>query len=465
MTISNGRTTLDEHRELNTDSTAVEDVSKRILETGIDYVHYQAVTLTGRVVGKTVPARHLRRSLENGVQQFRTVLGDLHTDPTGELLGGGNDAAEFTAMPDLDTFAVLPWDPRTARFFCRLYEPDHRPEGVRGQPLPTDVRGGLQRMHADFTTRTGLELRSGCEPEAAWSGPGLEPPRGHRVTPALHLDSLDRFRPVYQRIIAYGQALGLDMTEGGHEGDDGQLEMNWMFDHADRTADRLIVHRQICRQVARELGLTVSFMPKPSDRHMGNGCHHNLSLWRDGVNVFSDPQTRELHLSDIGRYAMGGILTHAAAMSAVVCPTVNSYKRLAQASEFTPSHVNWGRETKACALRLPANGRVEFRLPDAMANPYLSHAVLIAAIEDGIKNQTDPGPDKAHEDHASAQRFPALPHTLEQALERFSADPVSTGALGEETAALFLAMKSLEWRRFCTAVTDWERDAYTDAGY
>ncbi|GCD97737.1 glutamine synthetase family protein [Embleya hyalina] len=454
---------LDRHRELNTDETAVRKLRDLVTEARVEFVHCQAVTLTGRVVGKVVPAAHLTRTIETGVRAHRAILADMRTDVNGTLLGGGCEAREYTAMPDLDTFAVLPWDTRAGRFFCRLYEPAHLPDGVGGGPLATDVRGNLRRRHTAFTARTGLELRSGCEPEASWSGPHLDAARPP-ISPIHHIDSMDAFRPVYQRLITYGQALGLDMIEANHEGDPGQLEPNCMFDRADRTADNVIVHRQICRQVARELGLTVNFMPKPADHHTGNSCQHNLSLWRDGTNVLADPGARGLRLSEIGRHALGGILTHAAAATAVLGPTVNSYKRFVQPSPFTPSRADWGRDDRTCAVRLPDGDRLEVRIPDAMVNPYLSHAVLLAAIEDGLKNRIDPGPARGTSDPRRDTRFPELPTTLDEALRAFTADPVITGGLGSEISELFRAIKADEWTRFCRAVTDWEQTAYADQG-
>lgn len=455
---------LDQHRERNTDESAVRAVRERIAEAGVENVYYQTVTLTGRVIGKVVPARHLARSVENGVQLHRTGLADLRTDRYGTLLGGGCEAAECTAMPDLDTFAVLPWDTRTGRFFCRLYEPGHALGGAGGRALAVDARGNLHRVHAGFTARTGLELRSGCEPELSWSGPGLEPRFRPHTSTAYHVDHLERYRPIYQKVIEYGQALGLDMIEGDYE-DPGQLELNWMFDHADRTADRLVVHRQICRQVARELGVSVSFMPKPADHRKGNGCHHNLSLWRGQDNVLADPRTRQLHVTDIGRQAVGGILAHISAMTAVMGPTVNSYKRYWHAGQFAPTRADWGMDDKTCSVRVPANGRLEFKLPDAMVNPYLSHAVLIAAVEDGIKNQIDPGPpNDGTGAKADGSRGTSLPLTLGEAVEKFAADPVVTGALGPELAGLYQAIKTDEWARFCGSVTDWELTTYGNDG-
>ncbi|MFE9093100.1 glutamine synthetase family protein [Streptomyces sp. NPDC007264] len=461
ITTTPAATALDRHRERNTDQAALDAIRKRIDEAGVQYLYYQAVTITGRVVGKVVPARHLARNAERGVQLHRTAVSDLQTDRAGNLLGGGAEAAEFTAVPDLDTFAVLPWDSSTGRFFCRLYEPDHRPE-AGGRPLATDVRGNLLRRHAAFTARTGLELRSGCEPEMTWSGPGLDARFRPGSSPAYHVDHLERYRPIYQKVISYGQALGLDMIEGDYE-DPGQLELNWMYDHADRTADRLVVYRQICRQVARELGVTASFMPKPATGMMGNGCHHNLSLWRDGVNVLADPGVTELHLTETGRHALGGILSHAAGAMAVMGATVNSYKRYWDAGQFAPSQINWGMDNKTCTVRLSANGRLEFKLPDAMVNPYLSHAVLLAAIEDGLAHGTDPGPAQHGSSYdGDAPRFDRLPLTLGEALDAFEADPVVEDALGTELVELYGAFKRDEWARFCGTVTDWEHAMYAE---
>jgi glutamine synthetase len=459
-TVVSGATALDRHRERNTDRAAIAEIQARIAESGVQYLYYQAVTVTGRVVGKVVPAGHLVRNAEKGVQLHRTAVCDLQVDRAGTLLGGGVEAAEFTAVPDLDTFAVLPWDTSVGRFFCRLYEPGHRP-GVGGQPLATDVRGNLLRLHAGFTERTGLELRTGCEPEMTWSGPGLDARFRPGSSPAYHVDHLERYRPIYQKVIGYARALGLDMIEGDYE-DPGQLELNWMYDHADLTADRLIVYRQICRQVARELGVTASFMPKPATGMMGNGCHHNLSLWRGEENVLAEPGVQELHLTETGRHALGGILTHAAGAMAVMGPTVNSYKRYWDSGQFAPSQINWGMDNKTCTVRLSANGRLEFKLPDAMVNPYLSHAVLLAAIEDGLDNRIDPGPAQRGSSYAGEVAFAKLPLTLGEALDAFAADEVVKTALGSELVELYSELKRDEWARFCGAVTDWEHMMYAE---
>ena len=352
----------------------------------------------------------------------------MHWRRAGVLLAGGVNAPEYTAVPDLETFAVLPWDTDFARVFCRLYEPDHLAEGA-GAEFACDTRGLLRRMHSGFTDRTGLELRTGCEPEMTWRGEGLEAHFRPGSSPAYHIEHLERNRPIVKKVVEYAQALGLDMVEGDYE-DEYQVELNFMYDHADLTADRLVTYRQICKQVARELGIEASFMPKPATGMMGNGCHHNFSLWRDGVNVLADPDVTELHLTDVGKHALGGLLSHSAGAMLINGSTVNSYKRYWDAGQFAPSRINWGLDNKTCTVRLSAVGRLEYKLPDAAVNPYLSHAVILAACEDGLKNSTDPGaPTQGSSyDTPADVRFPALPLTLGEAIEAFRADGVLTEA-------------------------------------
>jgi glutamine synthetase len=456
-------TPLDQHREANSDAGALAAIRQRIDASGVEFIYYQGVTITGRVIGKVVPARHLARNADKGVQLHRTAAADLQTTRDGQLLGGGVEAAEFTMLPDLDTFAVLPWDTRVGRFFCRLYEPGHLAQGG-GAPYAGDVRGNLIRVHAAFTAKTGLELRSGCEPEMTWTGPGLEAKFRPGSSPAYHVEHLERYRPIYQKVIGYAQALGLDMIEGDYE-DPGQLELNWLFDQANATADRLISYRQVCRQVGRELGVTPSFMPKPATGMMGNGCHHNVSLWdvTSGANILEEPGRKDLHLSEAGGHALGGILAHAAGGMAVFGSTVNSYKRYWDAGQFAPSQINWGMDNKTCTVRLSAVGRLEFKLPDAMVNPYLSHAVLIKSIEDGLATRIDPGEPQAGSSYGGTSKFARIPLTLGEALDAFAADEVVRDALGAELADLYAAYKADEWARFCGTVTDWEFQMYSEA--
>lgn len=454
-------TALNSHIEKNMDDVKIQEIRARIQEAGVKYIYYQVVTLGGKLLAKVVPATQLERNLAKGIQFHRTAISDMQCNRYGELLGGGTQAAEFTAMPDLDTFRVLPWDRSVGAFLCRVYEPGHRLE-VGGQPLPTDPRGLLIRAHEGFIERQGMQLKSGCEPEMSWLGDSMKIHPRPDASPAYQLSNLELMRPIYQKVIDYATELGFDMIEGDYE-DPYQLELNWMFDTCELTADRLVLYRQICRQVAKEFGVTASFMPKPYTGGMGNGCHHNLSLWRGDTNAFQEEGRTELHLSDVARYSLGGMLKHTPASMLIMASTVNSYKRFWDVGQFAPAQVNWGMDNKTCSVRLSAVGRLEYKMPDASVNPYLSHTALLAAIEHGLENQLDPGQSSDGSSYGrDIDASVRIPLTLGEAVEAFDKDPVIKGAFPDALATLYAELKHDEWARYCAAVTEWELDMYKE---
>lgn len=454
-------TAFDRHREANLRPEVVEELGRKIAESGVKYMYYMLPTLGARTVAKVVPAEHYQRMLGKGIAFHRTALTDLQTSREGELIGGGVDAHEFWGLPEPETFQVLPWDPEVGRVFCTAYDPPHL-GADGGRQVALDTRALLRIAHQGFTERTGLELRSGLEPEMTWTGPGLEVVTKDDQSPAYQVENLEKMRPVFKKIISYAQQLGFNMIQGDYE-DDGQIELNWEYDYANTTAQRMTTYRQICKQVARELGLEASFMPKPYNGKMGNGCHHNLSLWRvDGgepENVIEDGRI-ELHATETARHAIAGMLLHTPGSMLVMGSTVNSYKRFWDAGQFAPSGADWGLDTRGVAIRISANGRMEYRLPDASVNPYLSHLFLLASIEHGLEARIDPGDPGQLSEAATGG---VVPNTLGMAIESFKADEYLMGAMPEELTRIFLQLKQDEWARYCGHITQWEFDQYWEA--
>lgn len=444
------------HQEANLRPDVLSALGERIRETGVKYIYYMVPTLGARTIAKVVPAEHFERMLRKGIAFHRTALTDLQTSREGELIGGGVAAHEFWGLPEPETFQVLPWDPEVARIFCTAYDPPHLAGG--GKLIPLDTRALFIAAHRSFTERTGLELRSGLEPEMTWVGPGIEVVSKDDQSPAYQVENLEKMRPVYKKVIGYSQAMDFNMIQGDYE-DDGQIELNWEYDRAELTSERMTTYRQICKQVARELGLQASFMPKPYNGKMGNGCHHNLSLWRGDENVIEDGRI-ELHATDIARNAIAGMLLHTPGSMLVMGSTVNSYKRYWDAGQFAPSGADWGLDTRGVAIRISANGRMEYRLPDASVNPYLSHLYLLAAIEHGLSAHLDPG-DPGRPSEAIAEVV--VPNTLGTAIEAFEADEYLMGAMPEELTRIFLQLKRDEWARYCGQITQWEFDQYWEA--
>lgn len=456
-------TALEETLNENTRAEQLREIDGRIREHGVKHVYLQYTSVPGRVMGKVIPARHFERIAEKGLSWTYLSAGGFHATLAGETVGPSRSAlAEGLLIPDLSTFQVLPWDTDMARVFCdHFHKPDH--EESPGELVEGDARAHLKRMHAQFKEDFGLELKTGCEPEMSWfpdresiSASISELP--DYVSTAYHIGHLEQFRPILKRVTEYGQALGLDMIQADYE-DPGQVEMNFAHDTCVETADRLTTYRQICMQVAKEFGVIATFMPKPVPGIMANGCHHHLSLWRDDEPAMMDPGSTELN--DLGRWALGGLLQHARGMSAIVAPTVNSYARYWDVGLYAPTVPVWGYDDRACILRV-LGPRAEYRAPDASCNPYLTHAVILAAIRDGITNKIDPGPAHVQEAPVGPEDslFPLLPRTLGEALEAYEEDEVIKGALPEDVRSTFMEIKQDEWQRACGVVTEWHRDMY-----
>lgn len=467
----------------------VKAVRKMIDTLGIDYIYYQFVSVTGRIMGKGAPADHWERLATKGFQLVYGSTANLFTSRTGRYLGYGPEASELVGIADPETFVQLPWEPKVARVFCTLFR--NREEAVDpGGFLTADCRGNLKRHHKAFKEKHGLELRLGTEPEMMWlkKGPDGKPNGGVTKPYCYHIDQFEELRPITLRVTEYCRAMGIDSIQGDHEDAPGQIELNWTFDNVERTADRLTTYRQICAQVAREFDVIACFMTKPFMGLSANGCHHNFSLWtegedkvlpfngasdngHDGVFTYTvggenkfDPETDNAIIpGKVGVQAAGGIVKHLQALTALGCPTVNSYRRLMDQGYWAPVYNNWGYQNRTCGLRVSAPGRFEYRSVDSMVNPYLLNSALLAAMDEGISNDIDPGPMEQrnmYEVEMSGEQVKKLPMNLGDALKAISEDDLIRGALTGEMWDVFIDYKTDEWERFLSTVTDWDIETY-----
>ena len=258
-------------------------VRRRIDAEGIQYVYYQFPSVTGRIMGKGVPAQHWETIAQKGFQLVYGATANLFTDRHGNYIGYGPEAAELVGVPEPETFEVLPWDPRVARVWCLCFRNREEREEPRRLPqlrLPRQPQAAPGRV---FEASTGLHLRAGTEPEMMWlklNEDGTPSVEGKTKPYCYHIDQFSELQPIIHKVIEYGQALGLDMIQGDHEDAPGQIELNFGFDRAEATADNLSTFRQVCKAVGRELDAFPCFMPKPFMGVSANGCHHNISLWQ-----------------------------------------------------------------------------------------------------------------------------------------------------------------------------------------
>jgi glutamine synthetase len=448
-------------------SDGIEQVARRIEAEGITYIYFQFVSVTGRVMGKGIPAAHWSSTANKGFQLVYGATANLFVDRHGRYIGYGPESSELVGLPDVDTFTVLPWDPKVARVFCTLFRGREEVEQPGGY-LTSDCRGNLHRLHEQFTADTGLTLHVGCEPEMMWlktNADGTPSVEGMTKPYCYHIDQFSELQPVIHRVIDYSTKMGLDMIQGDHEDAPGQLELNFTFGRAEDTADRLTTYRQVCRQVGREFGLFPCFMPKPFMGVSANGCHHNISLWQGDVNMFMPEGDDPRMPSKVGLHAIGGVLTHLRALTAITAPTVNSYRRFADAGFWAPVFADWGFQNRTTALRVSAPGRFEYRSVDSAVNPYLSMAALLVSMRDGLDQSIDPGPPEEgniYEAIEAGKEVVRIPSTLGEALDALESDNVVRQALPDEMYAVFMHYKRDEWERFIGTVTDWDVKEYLD---
>lgn len=376
-------------------------------------------------------------------------------------------------IPDSSTYAVLPWSPpelRRARIFCDIYQPD-------GSPFPGDPRGVLRRLLERIRSR-GWKFNIGPEPEFfLFKRNGVQGihPVPHDVGGYFDFSANDEAVRVRTELMDALRGMGLDVEMGHHEVALGQHEIDFRFDDALRTADKVLTLKYTVKAIAARHDLVASFMPKPIFGINGSGMHCHQSLFDEaGNNLFYDPEG-EFHLSKIARSFIAGQLKHARALSAVVAPTVNSYKRLVPGYE-APVYVGWAQINRSALIRIPRytegrdkSMRAELRCPDPSANPYLAFAAMLAAALDGIDHDLDcPKPlNNINVYHLTAEEraklnVMELPGSLSEALRELDKDAVIKDALGEHVYHAFVRAKWAEVEESRMRVTDWELERYLE---
>lgn len=285
---------------------------------------------------------------------------------------------------------------------------------------------------------------------------------------------LDNYQVIDELVTAMND-LGWDVYSFDHEDAQGQFEIDFNYSDALTMADRFTFFRLMAKEISRKHGYFASFMPKLSSKSTGSGAHYNMSLAdKDtGKNLFLDlDDSRGCKLSKLGYQFIAGILKHAPAICAVICPTVNSYKRLVQqgamsGSTWAPVYICYGGNNRTNMLRIPlAGGRVECRAADISINSYLGAAMLLAAGLEGIKDGLDAGKPHTENmyeyspDELTAKGIQSLPRTLGEAVEAFAADPLSKTVMGDAMYKTFIDYKRQEWSEYHSHVSDWEIQRY-----
>lgn len=435
-----------------------EDIKKSVKDNDVRFLRLAFTDINGTSKAVEVPTSQLDKVLTN----------DIRFD--GSSIDGfvRLEESDMVLYPDFSTWAVLPWGDEKGGKIGRLVCSVHK---TNGEPFEGDPRNNLKRVLKEMKEMGFTDFDIGFEAEfhlfklGEYGNWTTEVPDHASYFDMTSDDAGARCR---RDIVETLESIGFEVEAAHHEVGDGQQEIDFRFDDALTTADRVQTFKMVVREVARKHGLYATFMAKPVEGQAGNGMHTNMSLFKDGKNVFYD-KDGEFHLSDTALYFLNGILEHARAITAIGNPTVNSYKRLIPGFE-APVYISWASKNRSPLVRIPdaeeINTRLEMRSADPTANPYLLLAACLTAGLNGIKEAKKPmAPITSNvfemsEEERAKRGIKPLPSTLHNAVKAFKADPLIQEALGEHLTQSFIDSKNLEWSKYTQSVSDWERDRY-----
>ncbi|KUK41397.1 MAG: Glutamine synthetase [Clostridia bacterium 62_21] len=433
-----------------------DDVRHLAKELEVKFIRLQFTDIFGILKNVAIPFERLEYAL----------AGELMFD--GSLIEGfvGVEKSDMVLVPDPSTFVVFPWRPRegaVARLICEVHHPD-------GRPFAGDPRLVLKRALAE-AERMGYRFFAGAEAEFYLfhlNGDGDPTLQTHDRAGYFDLSPVDLGEDARRDMVLTLEQMGFAIEASHHEAAPGQHEIDFKYAEALEVADKIATFRFVVRTIAYRHGLFATFMPKPLPGVPGSGMHISHSLFRDGRNIFFNPEAPD-GLSREARHFIAGLLQHARGLTAITNPTVNSYKRLVPDFE-APAYIAWAFQNRSPLVRVPAvRGlltRVELRSPDPCCNPYLALAVSLRAGLDGIKKQIEPPPpvrvnlNALGREERAALGIAALPGDLAEALEAMQQDPLIGETLGEHVCTRYIAAKRLEWERYRAQVHPWELEQY-----
>lgn len=442
-----------------------DELAARADEDGIEFFLAMFVDLHGKPCAKAVPRASLDMLMDGGAGFAGFAAGDL---------GQGPADPDINVIPDAASYTRVPWMEGTAVLHCDPY--------VNGEPWPYAPRVILKRLLAELATQRGWVLKTGVEAEysllrrAANGDLEFADALDRSDKPCYEVKGLSRMWDFLTTLSRNMNALGWGNYANDHEDGNGQFESNFDYSDAVTTADRTIFFRYMVHMLAHESGMTATFMPKPFTAVTGNGLHTHLSLWTTEGQPLFESNEDGLGLSKLAYQYIAGLLEHGRASAGLICPTVNSYKRIGanaptSGATWAPAYVAYGGNNRSLLLRVPDGGRVEHRGVDGSANPYLASAALLAAGMDGVDRGLYPGEQVTDNlfaltpEQVAERGIVQLPKTLDRAIEELVTDGVLRRALGvlpdgTDFIDYYAQIKQAEFDEYHATVSRWETERY-----
>lgn len=433
-----------------------EDIIRMVREDDIEFIRMQFTDIFGQLKNVAITASQIEKAVNNQIMiDGSSIEGFVRIQESDQYL-----------YPDLDSFTVLPWRPqfgKVARLICDVYNPD-------GTPFVGDPRGVLKRV-LKRAADMGYSFNVGPECEFflfQTDDEGNPTTKTSDEAGYFDLGPLDHGEGTRREICLALEAMGFEIEASHHEVAVGQHEIDFKYADALTAADNIMTFKLAVKTLAQKNGMHATFMPKPLFGVNGSGMHTNMSLFKDGKNVFYDPDG-DKGLSKLAYSFIAGLLAHVKGMAAITNPLVNSYKRLVPGYE-APCYIAWSASNRSALIRIPAargqSTRVELRSPDPSCNPYLELAVCLSAGLDGIEKGMTPPPEITENIFAmdastrSSVGIESLPGSLFEAVEELQKDDVIKDTLGEHVVEQYVAGKMAEWDEYRTRVSSWEIDKY-----
>ena len=429
-----------------------EDIIRLVREGDVEFIRMQFTDIFGQLKNVAITASQIEKAVNNQIMiDGSSIEGFVRIQESDQYL-----------WPDLDSYTVLPWRPQSgkvARLICDVHNPD-------GTPFVGDPRGVLKKaadMGYSFNVGPECEFFLFQTNEAGKPTTATSDEAGY-----FDLGPLDHGESTRREICMTLEQMGFEIEASHHEVAAGQHEVDFKYAEALTAADDIMTFKLAVKTLAQKNGLHATFMPKPVFGINGSGMHTNMSLFKDGKNVFADPSDAR-GLSKEAYSFIAGLLKHVRAMAAITNPLVNSYKRLVPGYE-APCYLAWSASNRSALIRIPAARgqatRVELRCPDPSCNPYLTLAVCLAAGLDGIEKGLVP-PDEITEnifamdaETRADKGIASLPGSLCEAVDEMLTDKLVCDTLGEHVTSQYSAGKYAEWNAYRTQVSNWEIDRY-----
>ena len=432
-----------------------EYVLKTARDLGVKFIRLWFTDILGFLKNVAITIEELEEALEEGVGFDGSSIEGFTRSEESDMI----------AMPDPNTFAILPWRPKenaVARMFCDIVRPGGKP--FEGDPRYILKKNLKKAAELGYTFYVGPELEH-------FYFKSSEDPTPLDVGGYFDLTPLDMASDLRRETILAMEELGIGVEFSHHEAAPSQHEIDFRYTDALTMADSVMTYRLVIKEIALKHGVYASFMPKPLAGENGSGMHVNMSLFKGARNAFFDPKD-PAHLSGNAKHFVAGILKHAREFTVVTNQWVNSYKRLTPGYE-APVYVTWALTNRADLIRIPRAKpgkeeacRIELRSPDPACNPYLVFSSILAAGLDGMKSKEELPP--AAETNVAAltseerqkRKIQSLPRDLGEAIEAAQHSQLLRSALGEHIFTSFLRNKQIEWDRYCAAVTDFDLKTY-----